>query len=76
MEKVHLSNAEWEIMNILWKFPEATITQIVAELNKKKFWDMDIIGITRDNEEDTVFLAFLAEVESVMVYLLTKALRD
>lgn len=39
MEKVHLSNAEWEIMNILWKFPEATITQIVAELNKKKFWD-------------------------------------
>ena len=74
MEKVHLSNAEWEIMNILWKFPEATITQIVAELNKKKFWD--IIGITRDNEEDTVFLAFLAEVESVMVYLLTKALRD
>lgn len=26
-------------MNILWKFPEATITQIVAELNKKKFWD-------------------------------------
>lgn len=71
-----MSNAEWEIMNILWKFPEATITQIVAELNKKKFWDMDIIGITRDNEEDTVFLAFLAEVESVMVYLLTKALRD
>ena len=39
MEKIHLSNAEWEIMNILWKFPEATITQIVAELNKKKFWD-------------------------------------
>ena len=37
MEKIHLSNAEWEIMNILWKFPEATITQIVAELNKKKF---------------------------------------
>lgn len=71
-----MSNAEWEIMNILWKFPEATITQIVAGLNKKKFWDMDIIGITRDNEEDTVFLAFLAEVESVMVYLLTKALRD
>ena len=31
--------AEWEIMNILWKFAEATITQIVAELNKKKFWD-------------------------------------
>ena len=31
--------AEWEIMNILWKFPEATITQIVAELNKKKFCD-------------------------------------
>lgn len=39
MERIHLSNAEWEIMNILWKFPEATITQIVAELNKKKFWD-------------------------------------
>lgn len=31
--------AEWEIMNIIWKFPEATITQLVAELNKKKFWD-------------------------------------
>lgn len=39
MEKVHLSNSEWEIMNILWESSDMTITQIVARLNEKKFWD-------------------------------------
>lgn len=39
MEKVHLSNSEWEIMNVLWEAPGTTITQIVAKLNEKKFWD-------------------------------------
>lgn len=39
MEKVHLSNSEWEIMNVLWEFSCATISQIVTKLNEKKFWD-------------------------------------
>lgn len=39
MEKVHLSNSEWEIMNVLWETPGTTITRIVAKLNEKKFWD-------------------------------------
>lgn len=39
MEKVHLSNSEWEIMNVLWEFSCVTISQIVTKLNEKKFWD-------------------------------------
>lgn len=39
MEKVHLSNSEWEIMNIVWESPYVTINQIVERLNEKKFWD-------------------------------------
>lgn len=39
MEKVHLSNSEWKIMNVLWEFSCVTISQIVTKLNEKKFWD-------------------------------------
>lgn len=39
MKKVHLSNSEWEIMNVLWEFSCVTISQIVTKLNEKKFWD-------------------------------------
>lgn len=38
-KKVHLSNSEWEIMNVLWEDSGRTISQIVARLNEKKFWD-------------------------------------
>lgn len=38
-KKVHLSNSEWEIMNVLWENSGRTISQIVARLNEKKFWD-------------------------------------
>ncbi len=43
MTKVHLSNSEWEIMNVLWDTPRMTISQIVAKLNEKKFWDKHVV---------------------------------
>ncbi len=43
MDKVHLSNAEWEIMNVLWGSPCMTISQIVAALNEKRFWDKHVV---------------------------------
>ncbi len=43
MMKVHLSNSEWEIMNVLWDTPRMTISQIVAKLNEKKFWDKHVV---------------------------------
>lgn len=43
MEKVHLSNSEWEIMNVLWETSNMTISQIVAKLNEKRFWDKHVV---------------------------------
>lgn len=43
MTKVHLSNSEWEIMNVLWDTSRMTISQIVAKLNEKKFWDKHVV---------------------------------
>ena len=39
MEKIHLSNAEWEIMNCLWNKPNQKISEIVIALSEKKVWD-------------------------------------
>lgn len=43
MEKVHLSNSEWEIMNVLWETSDLTISQIVTKLNEKRFWDKHVV---------------------------------
>lgn len=43
MAKVHLSNSEWEIMNVLWDTSRMTIRQIVAKLNEKRFWDKHVV---------------------------------
>lgn len=43
MEKVHLSNSEWEIMNVLWETSDMTISQIVTKLNEKRFWDKHVV---------------------------------
>lgn len=43
MEKVHLSNSEWEIMNVLWEASDMTISQIVTKLNEKRFWDKHVV---------------------------------
>lgn len=43
MDKIHLSDAEWEIMNCLWEKPHLTINQLVNELKEKKNWDKHTI---------------------------------
>lgn len=42
-----------------WEKLYETATRIKAGKPWDKFWDMDIIGITRGNEEDTVFFSIL-----------------
>ncbi len=42
-----------------WEKLYDTATRIKARKPWEKFWDMDIIGITRGNEEDTVFFSIL-----------------
>ncbi len=39
MNDIRLSDSEWEIMNCLWNTPHMKISQIVLELNTKRFWD-------------------------------------
>ena len=36
---IHLSDAEWEIMNCLWNKPNQKISEIVIALSEKKVWD-------------------------------------
>lgn len=37
--EIHLSDAEWEIMNCLWNKPNQKISEIVIALSEKKVWD-------------------------------------
>lgn len=37
-DKISLSNAEWRIMNLLWKSPSMTITDMVRVLNDETEW--------------------------------------
>ena len=39
MGEIHLSDAEWEIMNCLWNKPNQKISEIVIALSEKKAWD-------------------------------------
>ena len=39
MGEIHLSDAEWEIMNCLWNKPNQKISEIVIALSEKKVWD-------------------------------------
>ena len=39
MGEIHLSDAEWEIMNCLWNKPNQKISEIVFALCEKKAWD-------------------------------------
>ena len=41
MGEIHLSDAEWEIMNCLWNKPNQKISEIVIALSEKKVWDKD-----------------------------------
>ena len=36
MGEIHLSDAEWEIMNCLWNKPNQKISEIVIALSEKK----------------------------------------
>lgn len=38
MEKISLSDGEWNIMNALWKESPRTITQLTAELKESTGW--------------------------------------
>ena len=39
MGEIHLSDAEWEIMNCLWNKPNQKISEIFIALSEKKVWD-------------------------------------
>ena len=39
MGEIHLSDAEWEIMNCLWNKPNQKISEIVIALSEKKACD-------------------------------------
>ncbi len=58
MKKVHLSNSEWEIMNVLWEFSYATISEIVTKLNEKKYWDKHTVITMLNRMEKKEAVAF------------------
>lgn len=39
MKKVHLSDAEWKVMNLLWEEPYLTIRQLTEKFDKPTGWD-------------------------------------
>ena len=39
-----ISDAEWEVMNLVWQKSPITATEIVAELSKDKEWNHKTIG--------------------------------
>lgn len=43
MDQVSLSDGEWKIMNVLWKSPPYTITQLVNELKDETGWSKHTI---------------------------------
>ena len=38
LEKIEISNAEWEIMRVIWTLGETTSRQIIEVLSDKKNW--------------------------------------
>lgn len=50
-----------------WKVLYETTTRIKELKPWEKFWDMDLIGIIKGDEEEPVFTAYLAEGAIAMV---------
>ena len=51
MGEIHLSDAEWEIMNCLWNKPNQKISEIVIALSEKKAWDKHTVITWRKREQ-------------------------
>lgn len=58
MGRIHLSDAEWEIMNCLWNKPNQKISEIVIALSEKKAWDKHTVITLLNRMEKKGAVAF------------------
>ena len=59
MGEIHLSDAEWEIMNCLWNKPNQKISQIVIALSEKKAWDKHTVITLLNRMEKKIPISLL-----------------
>ena len=58
MGEIHLSDAEWEIMNCLWNKPNQKISEIVIALSEKKAWDKHTVITLLNRKEKKGAVSF------------------
>ena len=68
MGEIHLSDAEWEIMNCLWNKPNQKISEIVIALSEKKAWDKHTVITLLNRMEKKGAVSFERNVRAKEYY--------
>ena len=68
MGEIHLSDAEWEIMNCLWNKPNQKISEIVIALSEKKVWDKHTVITLLNRMEKKGAVSFERNVRAKEYY--------